>query len=68
MTAAGFLLDKHVINDNNNLFIPIVFHHEEAICGLRGVFGSNDAFLNGQILNSLIIRRLNVSTAVEYPR
>ncbi|XP_014482015.1 PREDICTED: gamma-glutamyltransferase 7-like [Dinoponera quadriceps] len=69
MTAAGFLLDKNV--DDNTLlstFVPVLFHHEKARCGLRGVFGSDDAFLNGQILYNLIVRSLSVSAAIEYPR
>lgn len=67
MTDAGFLLDN--IDDNDLFtFIPITFHHEKRICGLRGVFGSDDAFLNGQILYNLIVRALNVSAAIEYPR
>lgn len=67
MTDAGFLLDNI---DDNDLFtlIPIIFHYEEGICGLRGVFGSDDAYLNGQILYNLIVRALNVSAAIEYPR
>ncbi|XP_012226222.1 glutathione hydrolase 7-like [Linepithema humile] len=67
MTDAGFLLDN-IDDDNLSTFIPIIFHSKKGICGLRGVFGSNDAFLNGQILYNLIIRALNVSTAIEYPR
>lgn len=67
MSDAGFLLDS---SDDNNFstFIPIIFRPEKGICGLRGMLGSNDAFLNGQILYNLIIRSLNVSTAIEYPR
>jgi len=67
MTDAGFLLDN--IDDNDLFtFIPIIFHYEKGICGLRGVFGSDDVFLNGQILYNLIVRALNVSAAIEYPR
>jgi len=64
---AGFFLDNI---DNNDLstFVPIIFHDDEEICGLRGVFGSNDVFLNAQILYNLIVRALNVSAAIEYPR
>ncbi|EZA50899.1 hypothetical protein DMN91_001304 [Ooceraea biroi] len=67
MTETGFLLDDI---DSNGLsaFIPVVFHHEVGMCGLRGVLGSNDAFLNGQILYNLIARSLNVSAAIECPR
>lgn len=63
---AGFFLDS-VDNDLSSL-IPVIFHYGEGICGLRGVFGSNDVFLNGQILYNLIVRTLNVSAAIEYPR
>ncbi|XP_011267272.3 glutathione hydrolase 7-like [Camponotus floridanus] len=67
MTDAGFLLDN--VDDNDLFtFIPIIFHYEKGICGLRGVFGSDDVFLNGQILYNLIVRALNVSAAIEYPR
>ncbi|XP_024889460.1 glutathione hydrolase 7-like [Temnothorax curvispinosus] len=64
---AGFFLDN--IDDNDlSTFIPIIFHYDGGICGLRGVLGSNDVFLNGQILYNLIVRALNVSAAIEYPR
>ncbi|XP_077257869.1 glutathione hydrolase 7 isoform X2 [Temnothorax americanus] len=64
---AGFFLDN--IDDNDlSTFIPIIFHYDGGICGLRGVLGSNDIFLNGQILYNLIVRALNVSAAIEYPR
>lgn len=68
MTDAGFLLDNIDNIMDLSTFIPIIFHYEEKICGLRGVFGSDDAFLNGQILYNLIVRALNVSAAIEYPR
>lgn len=67
MTDAGFLLDT--VDDNDLFtFIPIIFHYKKGICGLRGIFGSDDVFLNGQILYNLIVRALNVSAAIEYPR
>ncbi|XP_039304191.1 glutathione hydrolase 7 isoform X2 [Solenopsis invicta] len=64
---AGFFLDNI---DNNNLstLIPIIFLNDKGICGLHGVFGSNDVFLNGQILYNLIVRGLNISAVIEYPR
>ncbi|XP_032662600.1 glutathione hydrolase 7-like isoform X1 [Odontomachus brunneus] len=68
MTAAGFLLDKNVNENSLSTFVPIIFHHEKGRCGLRGILGSDDAFLNGQILYNLIVRALNVSAAIEYPR
>jgi len=64
---AGFFLDN-IDNDDLSTFIPIIFHYNKDICGLRGVLGSNDVFLNGQILYNLILRSLNVSAAIEYPR
>lgn len=64
---AGFFLDD-IDDDDLSTFIPIIFHYNEGICRLRGVLGSNDAFLNGQILYDLIVRTLNISTAIEYPR
>lgn len=64
---AGFFLDNIDGNDLST-FIPIIFHYGEGICGLRGVLGSNDVFLNGQILYNLIVRTLNVSATIEYPR
>lgn len=68
MTAAGFLLDKNVDENSLSTFVPIIFHHEKGGCGLHGILGSDDAFLNGQILYNLIMRALNVSAAIEYPR
>ncbi|XP_070153442.1 glutathione hydrolase 7 [Polyergus mexicanus] len=68
MTDAGFLLDNIDGIMDLSTFAPIIFHYEERICGLRGVFGSDDVFLNGQILYNLIVRALNVSAAIEYPR
>lgn len=70
MSENGFLLDDIDDNDNKDLsrFIPVIFHHEMGMCGLRGVFGSNDAFVNGEILYNLIVRSLNVSAAIECPR
>jgi len=64
---AGFFLDN-IDNDDLSTFSPIIFHYNKGICGLRGVLGSNDVFLNGQILYNLIVRSLNVSAAIEYPR
>lgn len=64
---AGFFLDN-IDNDDLSTYIPVTFHYNEGICGLRGVFGSNDVILNGQILYNLIVRTLNVSAAIEYPR
>ncbi|KYM81752.1 tRNA-dihydrouridine synthase 4-like protein [Atta colombica] len=67
MDGFPFFLDN-IDNDDLSMFIPIIFHHNEKLCGLRGVLGSNDVFLNGQILYNLIVRALNVSAAIEYPR
>ncbi|XP_026674097.1 glutathione hydrolase 7-like isoform X2 [Ceratina calcarata] len=68
MSGAGFLLDE--ANDDNNFstFLPIIFHDERTSCGLRGVFGTDDVLIAGQLLYNIILRRLNVSEAVEYPR
>lgn len=74
MTDAGFLLDKGTDGDSLSTLIPVIFHRRGGSalryteCGLHGAFGSNDAFLNGQILYNLIVRGLNVSAAIEYPR
>lgn len=68
MTDAGLLLDK--ISNGNSLhtFTPIIFHKTGALCGLRGIFATDDVFIAGQLLYNIIIRGLNISTAVEYPR
>lgn len=68
MNNAGFLLDK-VDNDNTlTMFTPIIFHNEKSVCGLRGLFATDDVFLIGQLLYNIIVRGLNVSAAIEYPR
>ncbi|XP_076240796.1 glutathione hydrolase 7 [Calliopsis andreniformis] len=68
MSSAGFLLDKSDINNNLSALSPIIFHNEKVLCGLRGVFGTDDALIIGQFLYNIIVRGLNVSEAVEYPR
>lgn len=50
------------------MLTPIIFHDEKAICGLRGVFGTDDTLIIGQLLYNIIIRQLNISDAIEYPR
>ncbi|XP_031787839.1 glutathione hydrolase 5 proenzyme [Nasonia vitripennis] len=68
MTEAGFVLDN-VDNENSLLSLtPIVFYDETAVCGLRGVFSADDSIIAGQMLYNLLIRSMNVSVAVEYPR
>lgn len=68
MSNAGFLLDKTDTNNTLSVLIPIIFHNEKALCGLRGVFGTDDISIIGQLLYSIIIRQLNISEAIEYPR
>nr|XP_003699674.2 PREDICTED: gamma-glutamyltransferase 7-like isoform X1 [Megachile rotundata] len=68
MSNAGFLLDKSDTNNNLSMLVPIIFHNEKAICGLRGVFGTDDTLIIGQLLYNIIIRQLNISDAIEYPR
>ncbi|CAL7937852.1 unnamed protein product [Xylocopa violacea] len=68
MTRAGFLLDKIDTNNTLSMLTPIIFHNEKALCGLRGVFGTDDILIIGQLLYSIIVRQLNISEAIEYPR
>ena len=68
MSSAGFLLDKSDTNNSLPALAPIIFHNEKALCGLRGVFGTDDTLIIGQLLYSIIVRGLNVSEAIEYPR
>ncbi|CAK9808239.1 Glutathione hydrolase 2 [Anthophora quadrimaculata] len=68
MSNAGFLLDKTDTNNTLSMLIPIIFHNERSLCGLRGVFGTDDMLIIGQLLYSIIVRQLNVSEAIEYPR
>ncbi|KAL7288659.1 hypothetical protein TKK_0017390 [Trichogramma kaykai] len=67
-TEAGFAFDSITNQDALLSFTPIIFHDETAVCGLRGVFSSDDAIVAGQILYNLILRSMNVSLAVEYAR
>ncbi|XP_066586447.1 glutathione hydrolase 7-like isoform X2 [Prorops nasuta] len=67
ITEAGFLLDKGN-NNNFSTFTPIIFKSKKSICGLRGIFGSDNNVLNVQILYNLLIQKMNVSTSIEYPR
>ncbi|XP_034193469.2 glutathione hydrolase 7 isoform X2 [Osmia lignaria lignaria] len=68
ISNVGFLLDKVDTNNNLTMLTPIIFHNEKAICGLRGVFGTDDTLIIGQLLYNIIIRQLNISDAIEYPR
>ncbi|XP_012281215.1 glutathione hydrolase 7 isoform X2 [Orussus abietinus] len=65
MTEAGFLLDY--ANQLSSLS-PIIFRHESNICSLRGVLGADDPVLISELLYNIIVRHLNVSAAVEFPR
>ncbi|XP_058808769.1 uncharacterized protein LOC131674242 isoform X2 [Phymastichus coffea] len=67
-TDAGFFFDT--FDDKNSLLSlsPIIFYDSNTICGLRGIFGVDDALVAGQILFNLILRSMSVSVAVEYPR
>ncbi|XP_060824662.1 glutathione hydrolase 7-like isoform X2 [Bombus pascuorum] len=68
MSTVGFLLDKADTNNTLSMLVPIIFHNEKALCGLRGVFGTDDTLIVGQLLYSIIVRQLNISEAIEYPR
>jgi hypothetical protein len=67
-TEAGFAFDN--IDSTNSLLslTPIIFYDETAVCGLRGVFSTDDSIIAGQMLYNLLLRSMNVSAAVEYPR
>ncbi|KAI4501981.1 hypothetical protein M0802_002663 [Mischocyttarus mexicanus] len=68
MTGTGFLLDKTGNDNDLSTLLPIIFHNEEKPCELRGVLGTDDTILSSQLLYHLIVRGLNVSTAIEHPR
>ncbi|XP_076295947.1 glutathione hydrolase 7 isoform X1 [Lasioglossum baleicum] len=68
MSNTGFLLDKSDTNSSLSMLTPIIFHNNKALCGLRGVFGTDDPLIIGQLIYSIIVRELNVSEAIEYPR
>ena len=68
MSSVGFLLDKADTNNTLSTLVPIIFHNEKALCGLRGVFGTDDTLIIGQLLYNIIVRQLNVSEAIEHPR
>lgn len=68
MSNAGFLLDKSDTNNSLSMLTPIIFHNDIALCGLRGVFGTDDILIVGQLLYNIIARELNISEAIEYPR
>ncbi|XP_054016414.1 glutathione hydrolase 7-like [Hylaeus anthracinus] len=68
MSNAGFLLDKTDTNNSLSMLSPIIFYNEKAVCGLRGVFGTDDTLIIGQLLYSIIVRNLNISEAIECPR
>ncbi|XP_031842532.1 glutathione hydrolase 7 [Nomia melanderi] len=68
MSNAGFLFDKSDTNNTLSMLTPIIFHNDIALCGLRGVFGTDDTLIVGQLLYNIIARELNVSEAIEYPR
>ena len=67
-TEAGFVFDKTDNEISLSSLVPIIFYDETAICGLRGVFGTDDSIIVGQILYNILLRSLNISIAVEYPR
>ena len=68
MSRVGFLLDKADTNNTLSTLVPIIFHNEKALCGLRGVLGTDDILIVGQLLYNIIVRQLNVSEAIEHPR
>lgn len=68
MSGTGFLLDKTGNDNDLSTLLPIIFHNEEKPCELRGVLGTDDTILSCQLLYHLIVRGLNVSSAIEHPR
>lgn len=47
---------------------PVLFTDASSVCGLRGIMGSDDVTLTAELFYNLVVRRLNVSAAVENPR
>ncbi|XP_023246688.1 glutathione hydrolase 7-like [Copidosoma floridanum] len=69
MNAAGFAFDSNNDDDKSlKSLTPIFFFDQKVICGLRGVFAADDSIVAAQILYDLLLRSMNVSTAIEYPR
>ena len=67
-TEAGFVFDT--IDNKNSLatLTPVIFYDANTVCGLRGVFGTDDSIIVGEILYNLLLRSMDVSSAIEYPR
>lgn len=66
-TEAGFYFDTA---DKKALLslTPIMFYDSTSACGLRGTFSTDSPVTAGQILYNLLLKRMNVSSAIEYPR
>ena len=67
-TEAGFAFDSASNKYSLLSFTPVIFYDESAVCGLRGVFSTDDAVIAGELLYNLIIRSMNISSAVEHAR
>ncbi|XP_046492960.1 glutathione hydrolase 7 [Neodiprion pinetum] len=63
---AGFLKDS-AANSLEKL-TPVLFCDAVSICGLRGITATDDVPLTAELLYNLMVRKLNVSNAVEHPR
>ncbi|XP_048506673.1 glutathione hydrolase 1 proenzyme-like [Athalia rosae] len=66
LTNAGFLMDT--AESNLEKLTPVVFSEAASVCGLRGIIGTDDVTLAAELFYNLIIRRLNVTAAIENPR
>ncbi|KAJ8682584.1 hypothetical protein QAD02_018376 [Eretmocerus hayati] len=65
---AGFVFDTIQNKDSLSSLTPVVFYDETAPCGMRGVLSADDPVVIGEIMFNLLIRTMNVSAAIEYPR
>ncbi|XP_063976353.1 glutathione hydrolase proenzyme-like [Diachasmimorpha longicaudata] len=69
-TGAGFLLDGLGGVSENNLqdLTPIIFHSTKSPVEYSGALGVDDPILATEILSNIILRKLNLSIAIETQR
>ncbi|XP_015109864.1 glutathione hydrolase 7-like [Diachasma alloeum] len=70
MTGAGFLLDGLGGESGNNLhaLTPIIFHSSKNPVECSGALGADDPILATEILSNIILKKLNLSIAIETQR
>lgn len=68
MTGAGFVLDTVESGNNLHALTPIIFHSTKEPKECIGALGVDDPILATEILSNIILRKLNLSTAIETQR